>query len=155
MEFTFVIKTTQANHIPKHPKVPPVPRAAKLTYEVHFILAQENNQGKTPGEQKFYFPWGDFKAVYRGKEVKEDDPKWVPLDTSSIYEVSLMCRSGFGKQKGDFGVIVTGISAWEKVEKDQEETGCWQGVKEWFRYVTGHDVGVKLEESDDEKQYAA
>ncbi|OWZ54996.1 hypothetical protein C356_01620 [Cryptococcus neoformans c45] len=155
MEFTFVIKTTPTNHIPKHPKVPPAPRAAKLTYEVHFILAQENNQGKTPGEQKFYFPWGDFKAVYRGKEVKGDGPKWVPLDTSSIYEVSLMCRSGFGKQEGDFGVIVTGISAWEKEEKDQEETGCWQGVRKWFRYVIGHDVGVKLEESDDEKQYAA
>lgn len=155
MEFTFVIKTTPTSHIPKHPKVPPPPRAAKLTYEVRFTLAQAKNQGITPGEQKFYFPWGDFKATYRGREVKEGDPEWVPLDTSSIYEVNLMCRSGFGQQEGDFGVIVTGIYAWEKGEKDQKEAGCWQGVKEWFRYVTGYDVGVKLEESDYEKQFAA
>lgn len=156
MEFTFVIKTTPTSHIPKHPKVPPPRRAAKLTYEVRFTLAEAKNQGKTPGEQKFYFPWRDFKATYRGREVKEgDDPKWVPLDTSSIYEVNLMCRSGFGQQEGEFGVIVTGIYAWEKEEKDQKVAGCWQGVKEWFRYVTGYDVGVKLEESDYEKQFAA
>jgi hypothetical protein len=58
--------------------------------------------------------WSDFKPHYRGREVSRDDEKWKPLDTQGIYEISFMCRSGFGKQEGDFGVVIVGLSGLRK-----------------------------------------
>ncbi|ODO11929.1 hypothetical protein I350_00713 [Cryptococcus amylolentus CBS 6273] len=149
--FTFVLKTSPTAHIPKHPKTPAPPRAAQLTYQVEFNISHGGASTRTPGEKKFTFPWGEFKATYRGREIKKGDPQWVPLDTSSIYEVSLMCRSDFGQQEGDFGVIVTDISAVEKgQEEEDEDEGCWSGVVGWFKWAIGAERGIRLEEDEDE-----
>lgn len=71
------------------------------------------------------------------------DPRYKAFDSSRIYELSLMCRSGFGKQEGDFGIVVVSIEGWEKGEA-KERDGCWRGVKDWVGSWLGGERGVKL-----------
>ena len=52
-------------------------------------------------------PWSAFEATYRGRPAK-DAPA---LDPAAIVEVSLMCRSGFDSQRGDFSVQLGRVSA--------------------------------------------
>nr|ODN93267.1 hypothetical protein L203_00538 [Cryptococcus depauperatus CBS 7841] len=152
-EFTVVIKTSPTSPILHHLKTSGSPRAAQLVYESRFILNKGDKTGMIPSEENFYLPWNDFKATYRGREINPEEPRWAPLDTSSIYEVSLMCRSNFGKQEGDFGLIITGISAWEKDSSNQEtESGCLSVMTAWVRNVMGWDRGIRLEEGFDEKK---
>lgn len=87
----------------------------------------------------------DFKAVYRGREVERSDPRYKPFDPSRIYELSLMCRSDFGKQEGEFGVVVGSMEGWGKgVGEGKEREGCWRGVKGWVGSWMGGERGVKL-----------
>ncbi|PLB43438.1 NADH:ubiquinone oxidoreductase complex I intermediate-associated protein 30 [Aspergillus steynii IBT 23096] len=55
----------------------------------------------------FVIRWKDFRATYRGKD-KEDAP---PLDRSSIKRISIMMRSFFGTQEGDFSLEIASIAA--------------------------------------------
>lgn len=91
--------------------------------------------------------------MYRGRQVKAGDPMYKPLSTDSVYEISLMCRSGFGDQKGEFGAIVLGIAAWAKASAQEEGgrgawswlTGLWGWVGGWW---SGTDEGkLRLEEN--------
>ncbi|KAL6404709.1 hypothetical protein AUP68_11537 [Ilyonectria robusta] len=52
-------------------------------------------------------PWDKFRATYRGR----DKPDAEPLDLSSIKRVSLMLRSFFGAQDGDFELVIHAIVA--------------------------------------------
>ncbi|WVQ85618.1 hypothetical protein IAT38_007784 [Cryptococcus sp. DSM 104549] len=161
--FTFVLKTSPTAPIPRDPRVPPVPRASQLTYEANFTRPEGSLSGHQSTETTVKFKWEDFKASYRGREIKEGDPKWAPLDTNGVYEVSVMCRSGFGEQEGEYGVIVTGIAGWLKDEEkaieegyvQEGKQGWWAGVVGWFRWLMGWERGVRLDDSEsvDEKRH--
>lgn len=60
--------------------------------------------------QKVYVAFEDLKPTYRGRE--KDDAK--PLDLKNIRRFSLMMRSFFDKQDGDFELVVRSISAVKK-----------------------------------------
>ncbi|KAH7238956.1 complex I intermediate-associated protein 30-domain-containing protein [Fusarium tricinctum] len=63
--------------------------------------------------------WDEFKATYRGREVKDPEP----LKTNEIKRISLMTRSFFDKQDGDFKLVINSIAAVKKCndESDDEE----------------------------------
>ncbi|KAG8667587.1 hypothetical protein FPOAC2_12758 [Fusarium poae] len=59
--------------------------------------------------------WDEFKATYRGRDVKDPEP----LKVDDIKRISLMTRSFFDKQDGDFKLVVNSIAA---VKKDNDES---------------------------------
>ncbi|KAJ4160442.1 hypothetical protein NW754_003563 [Fusarium falciforme] len=65
--------------------------------------------------------WDEFRATYRGRDL--DDPK--PLDLGDIKRISLMMRSFFDQQDGDFKLVVNSIAAINKTfdgdESDDED----------------------------------
>ncbi|WVW82073.1 hypothetical protein I302_104078 [Kwoniella bestiolae CBS 10118] len=152
-DYTFVLKTTPTANIPKHPKTPGPPREAQLTYEVTFSLPHSSEER----EEKREFRWNEFQATYRGRKIPEGDERWVPLDPGLIYELSIMCRSDFGKQHGDFGVVVTSIEAIRK----ETDVGLWSRLKGLWNWVVGlfgwSRGGVRLadEVNDEEKRLIA
>ncbi|KAL4969034.1 CIA30 family protein [Aspergillus stella-maris] len=52
--------------------------------------------------------WGDLKATYRGKEVRDVEP----LNLRGVKRVSVMMRSFFGTQEGDFKLAINSIAGW-------------------------------------------
>ncbi|KAF4990121.1 hypothetical protein FGRMN_8649 [Fusarium graminum] len=61
--------------------------------------------------------WDEFKATYRGRDV--EDPK--PLKVEDVKRISLMTRSFFDKQDGDFKLVVNSIAAVKKCNDDSED----------------------------------
>ena len=142
--FTLILKNTIRTKPPKEPKLPPQPEPAVLSYEVSFPRPKASSDIKHSESTRVDFAWSDFKPHYRGREVPRDDEKWKPLDTEAIYEISFMCRSGFGKQEGDFGVVIVGLWGLKKgqLEMSQRVGGveswsawfgsCWEWMWSWF-----------------------
>ncbi|RSH92630.1 hypothetical protein EHS25_008075 [Saitozyma podzolica] len=124
--FTVVLKTTIRPE-PNPPKVPPSPEPASLSYEATFSSPAFLSSSPT----KICLPWDDFRVTYRGREVPRSDPRYEPLDPSGVYEMSLMCRSGFGKQEGEFGLVVLAIGGWRRDDKLRAREGCWDGLWSW------------------------
>ncbi|KAF4446421.1 complex i intermediate-associated protein 30 [Fusarium austroafricanum] len=82
---------------------------AGVSWEVDF---------KAPTEGGILFmSWDEFKPTYRGREVK--DPK--PLKLNDIKRISLMARSFFDKQDGDFKLTVNWIAAVKKDHDDSDD----------------------------------
>ncbi|GFZ43214.1 hypothetical protein JCM24511_00933 [Saitozyma sp. JCM 24511] len=125
--FTLVLKTTIRPE-PNPPKVPPSPEPASLSYEATF--SSPSSLSSSPTE--VCLEWLDFKVTYRGREVPRSDPRHEPLDPSGVYEMSLMCRSGFGKQEGEFGLVVLAIGGWRRDAKLKAREGCWDGLRSWL-----------------------
>lgn len=71
---------------------------SRLTYEYEF----DGSEAKVLEAN-----WDDFKPTYRGRP-KADAP---PIDPSEIVEVSIMCRSNFDKQSGEFDLLLGEIEA--------------------------------------------
>ena len=111
--FTLVLKTTIPTRPPSKPKTPPQPEQSTLSYEYHFTPSHN----LTNDRETVAIGFNDLKVTYRGREVSRDDPKYVPFHSEQIYEISLMCRSAFGSQKGDFELVVESIAGWKKDEK--------------------------------------
>ncbi|KAH7261069.1 complex I intermediate-associated protein 30-domain-containing protein [Fusarium redolens] len=84
---------------------------AGVSWEVDF-KAPENG-----GE--IFMKWDEFKATYRGREV--EDPE--PLKLNDIKRISLMARSFFDKQDGDFKLYVNWIAAVKKNNDDSDDDG--------------------------------
>jgi len=59
------------------------------------------------GGEKVFAKWDDFKATYRGREK----PDAKPLELKKVKRISLMMRSFFGTQEGDFSLSLVSISA--------------------------------------------
>ncbi|KAL4818900.1 complex I intermediate-associated protein 30-domain-containing protein [Aspergillus spinulosporus] len=58
--------------------------------------------------------WEDFRPTYRGKEVRDVEP----LDCKAIKRFSIMMRSFFGEQEGNFGLSIASIAAWKDSWED-------------------------------------
>ena len=119
--FTLVLKTTLNTRPPSRPKTPPQPEPASLSYEASFTPSKKD------GPETVKLAFDDFKVTYRGREVPKDDPRWQPFHSEKIYELSLMCRSDFGGQKGDFELVVGEIAGWEKSDSRKTASGTDDG----------------------------
>ncbi|KAL4805770.1 complex I intermediate-associated protein 30-domain-containing protein [Aspergillus unguis] len=63
--------------------------------------------------------WDDLKPTYRGKEVKDAKP----LDLENVKRMSLMMRSFFGEQEGEFRLAVRSIKGWNDGKELDEKRG--------------------------------
>ncbi|KAH8665880.1 complex I intermediate-associated protein 30-domain-containing protein [Tricladium varicosporioides] len=61
-------------------------------------------------EGKVIVGWEDLKATYRGRDKKDADP----LNTKDIRRISLMMRSFFRAQEGDFTLSIISISVFKQ-----------------------------------------
>ncbi|KAE9377200.1 CIA30-domain-containing protein [Stipitochalara longipes BDJ] len=86
------------------PKSPNGREQSTVSWEYDF-------KGDTHGG-KVFVHWDDFNATYRGREKKDAKP----LDLRHVKRISLMMRSFFGSQEGDFSLSITSISAFRKGE---------------------------------------
>ena len=131
--FTLVLKTSLAPQ-PKKPKHPTDPEPASLSYEATFDLPK-TGQAEAHTVQ---LGWDSFVPTYRGREVGREDPRYQPLKSEGIYELGLMCRSGFGGQEGDFGVVIAGVEGWGKEPGVASQSWwawlceCWTGMRIWL-----------------------
>ncbi|KAE8453692.1 hypothetical protein EG329_009203 [Mollisiaceae sp. DMI_Dod_QoI] len=84
------------------PKSPNGREQSTVSWEYDFKANQEG--------EKVYIQWEDMKPTYRGREKKDAKP----LDLKNIKRMSLMMRSFFGTQQGDFSMSIRSISAFHK-----------------------------------------
>ncbi|KAH8916186.1 CIA30-domain-containing protein [Atractiella rhizophila] len=69
-----------------------------------------------PGEERdLIVPWNSFKETYRGREVPKNGR--LGLRRQHIVEISIMCRSNFNKQHGDFELDWIGLTALRECEE--------------------------------------
>ncbi|KAF2869850.1 complex I intermediate-associated protein 30-domain-containing protein [Massariosphaeria phaeospora] len=86
------------------PKSPNGREQATTSYEFDFNVSED----AALAEASFVFvAWKDFKPTYRGKEQKDASK----LDKKNVKRFSLMMRSFFGDQEGDFSITVKSIKA--------------------------------------------
>jgi len=90
--------------------LPPDPDSGReqstVSYECDFDLPPQTKPGDAVGKTIF-IPWQSFNPTYRGR-VKKDAK---PLDTKKIKRMSIMIRSYFGAQEGEFSLTIKTISA--------------------------------------------
>ncbi|EMD91497.1 hypothetical protein COCC4DRAFT_128193 [Bipolaris maydis ATCC 48331] len=72
-----------------------------------------------------FVPWHAMKATYRGRE--QNDTK--PLDTESVKRFTIMIRSFFGSQEGDFNLVINSIKAVTQ-SSDVEKHLVGRGIQE-------------------------
>ena len=72
--------------------------------------------------------WKDFAPTYRGRPAS-DAPQ---LDPAKIEEISIMCRSNFDKQEGDFSLRIQDITA---VSSDSSPSSWWAWLWSWFASI--------------------
>ncbi|MCJ1403751.1 hypothetical protein MMC11_006974 [Xylographa trunciseda] len=81
---------------------------SSVSWEYDFKTAESSlGSGQTT---KVWVPWSELKATYRGREKKDAEP----LKKAEIRRFSLMMRSFFEKQEGDFELVLASISAARK-----------------------------------------
>ncbi|OJD38764.1 cia30 family protein [Diplodia corticola] len=101
----------------KNELLPPDPDTGReqstISYEYDFVAPPTNMTGAT---STVFVPWEDFKATYRGRE----DPDAPPIDLTDIKRFSVMTRSFFGNQEGNFSLSIKSISAARNCSKDKE-----------------------------------
>lgn len=81
--------------------------------------------------------WSEFKPTYRGRPVRKDDPMWRPFTPASIKEISIMCRSNFDKQSGDFDLKLLSIQAFRVGDAADGRRlnlvqRLWHYLQRWF-----------------------
>jgi len=82
--------------------LPPSPNGREqstISYEYEFSSVSSENG--------VFVPWHALKATYRGKEKADAEP----LDTSDVKRFSILMRSFFGEQEGDFSLEINSITA--------------------------------------------
>lgn len=83
-----------------------------ISWEFDFVVGGENATVKGNNE-KVFIAWQELKPMYRGREKPDADP----LDLKSVRRFSLMMRSFFAQQEGQFELVVSSISAVKRKEK--------------------------------------
>jgi len=76
---------------------------AGVNWEYDFVVEQDN-------AVMISAKWSDFKPTYRGREKGDAEP----IKTGEIYQFSIMMRSFFEKQQGDFNLTIESISAYKE-----------------------------------------
>jgi hypothetical protein len=102
--YTFIIKDTL---LPKNPSNGREQSTISYEYDFEVPAADAVAGSKT----EILIPWDKFKATYRGKPLK-DAPD---INLRTVRRFSIMCRSFFEKQAGDFDLEVLSISAVSKI----------------------------------------
>ena len=80
---------------------------SSLSWEYDFRVPSSAGSAKPTEETHFWIPWSEFKPTFRGREKKDAGP----LKTGSVTRFSIMMRSFFDTQEGDFRVVLTSIAA--------------------------------------------
>ncbi|CAK1355051.1 hypotheticalsprotein [Cercospora beticola] len=86
---------------------------SSISYECDFELPPQTVPGDAH-DKTIFIPWSSFNATYRGRPKKDAKP----IDLKKIKRFSIMMRSFFGTQEGDFSLSIRSISALQKVPKD-------------------------------------
>ncbi|KAI5369493.1 Putative complex I intermediate-associated protein 30 [Septoria linicola] len=79
---------------------------ASISYECDFELPPQTEPGDTH-DKTVFIPWSSFNATYRGRPKKDAKP----IDLKQIKRLSIMMRSFFGTQEGDFSLSIRSICA--------------------------------------------
>lgn len=124
------------------PRRPDGREASSVSWEVDFHLSADDGEKGTV----LFFKWADFRPTYRGRDLEGSDVE--PLDLKNIRRFSIMVRSFFGGQEGDFELNVVSISAlrtntyrdepWVEVDEKavlEEETRALQRPAGWFAWL--------------------
>ncbi|KAK4547375.1 hypothetical protein LTR36_001031 [Oleoguttula mirabilis] len=98
--YTFILKDELLAPNPENGR-----EQASISYEADFELPPPAQHGSTH-DSFIFIPWESLKPTYRGK-LKEDAE---PLDTKQIKRISIMMRSFFGTQEGDFTLSIRSIT---------------------------------------------
>ncbi|KAK5120529.1 hypothetical protein LTR85_006184 [Meristemomyces frigidus] len=102
--YTFILKDELLSPNPENGR-----EQATISYEADFGLPPQTQPGETH-DRSVFIPWKSFNPTYRGKLKKDADP----LDTTQIKRISIMMRSFFGTQEGDFSLSIRSITAVSK-----------------------------------------
>ncbi|KAF2637063.1 CIA30-domain-containing protein [Massarina eburnea CBS 473.64] len=101
--YTFILKDELLPRNPENGR-----DQATTSWEYDF---GDENDVMGMGESSYLFvPWGSFKPTYRGKEKKDAGN----LDKKNVKRFSIMMRSFFGDQEGDFSLTIKSIKAVSK-----------------------------------------
>ncbi|KAG8759516.1 hypothetical protein FRC14_005730 [Serendipita sp. 396] len=129
-EFVVTLKTTRPP-----PPSQPKPRS-QVTYESSFTApTTQYSSPKSFEGISVTLPLASFLPTYRGRAIPPDDPRWQELDPTSIYEIGFMCRSEFGKQEGDFELVISAVEV-HCVRTSAIWRWCvaaWRHVGHWFK----------------------
>ncbi|KAK4190817.1 NADH:ubiquinone oxidoreductase [Podospora australis] len=102
-KYTLILKDTVL------PKRPDGREQSTLSWEIDFSLAEPGSStGTLSDQEKVQLLFKDFRATYRGKPVDEPES---PLDLGGIKRISIMIRSFFGEQEGDFELGMKSLAA--------------------------------------------
>jgi hypothetical protein len=85
-----------------------LPTADSATVEYKYSFATHDGQGSTHTAN-----FDDFVPTIKGEAATDAHP----LDISKVREISIMCSSLFGRQEGDFEIVIGSISAVKSVEE--------------------------------------
>ncbi|KAL1644677.1 hypothetical protein SLS58_004138 [Diplodia intermedia] len=115
--------TTKYTFNIKNELLPPDPdtgrEQATISYEYDFVAPSLNMTAEslntTAESSTVFIPWDQFKATYRGRE----DPDAPPVNLTDIKRFSVMTRSFFGNQDGNFSLSLKSISAVRNSSKDK------------------------------------
>jgi len=93
------------------PKSPDGREQSTVSWEYDFKIETDKENAEDRGKgKKIFAKWDEFKPTYRGKEKQGAKP----LDLKSVKRISLMMRSFFGTQQGEFSLKIISISATQK-----------------------------------------
>jgi len=93
---------------------------------------------KDAGAEGLFVAWSELKPTYRGKE-KKDAPK---LDLKSVKRFSIMSRSFFGEQEGDFSLTINSIKAVTQSSDLESGIANGQNGKEAWSWKNSNLVGL-------------
>ncbi|KAF2461146.1 complex I intermediate-associated protein 30-domain-containing protein [Lineolata rhizophorae] len=109
--YTFIVKDTLLPRNPDNGR-----EQATISWEYDFCVSpSELERGSVA---TFWIPWSALKPTYRGKEKKHADK----LKTAEVKRFSIMNRSFFGDQEGEFSLSLQSISAVFKCESEDDVT---------------------------------
>ncbi|EAT85751.2 hypothetical protein SNOG_07100 [Parastagonospora nodorum SN15] len=96
----------------------------KYTFVIkdEILPLMEDGREQKAGAEGLYIPWSSLKPTYRGKE-KKDAGK---LDLKNVRRFSIMSRSFFGGQEGDFSLEIKAVKA---VRQSSDLEGGIQNVR--------------------------
>ncbi|KAF3918137.1 hypothetical protein ABW21_db0204110 [Orbilia brochopaga] len=106
-EFSFSIRNQQNEGEESGPIPTPLVEVGQCPSLLVSTHSKKDSEDEASLPIVIFIPWANFKPYYRGRK-NSDAP---PLKTTEIQCFSIMCRSMFGSQFGDFSITIKFISA--------------------------------------------